>query len=80
MGRGKRQRTPSSNYVRERDSLRTDNFAYIIQVYIMPNTSSHGIMNQLHDSLVFFFFFNLFAFISFHSLNSLKMANIGELP
>ena len=28
-----------------RHSLRTDNFAYIIQVYIIPNTSSHGIMN-----------------------------------
>ena len=26
-------------------SLRTDNFAYIIQVYVMPNTSSWGIMN-----------------------------------
>ena len=26
-------------------SLRTDNFAYIIQVYIMANTSSHGIIN-----------------------------------
>ena len=53
--RGTRQRTPSSNYVREKEggradhfhghSLLTDNFAYIIQVYIMPNTSSHGIMN-----------------------------------
>ena len=26
-------------------SLRTDNFAYIIQFYIMANTLSHGIMN-----------------------------------
>ena len=56
--RGKRQRThSSSNYVWEREggradpfhwhSLRTDNFAYIIQVYIMANTSSRGIMIKL---------------------------------
>ena len=44
-----------ANYVREKEGgradpfhghfLRTDNLASIIQVYIMANTSSHGIMN-----------------------------------